>query len=80
MSVLYYLSFLFLANGLVASYCFGKENEKYTQLGCKIWSVSFVYFIFYNILIHQYSEMLFFLFTLLMTIRTYYNSKKLTKK
>lgn len=72
--ILYYLCYVFLLNGLLASYFFGRKTEKSVRIGLLLWNISFVYFIFYNIIIKEYSQVLFFTLTMIMSIKAYITS------
>jgi hypothetical protein len=74
--ILYYLCYLFLINGLVASYMFGLQTEREVRIGLLLWNISFLYFIFYNLYIEEYSQVMFFVLTMLMSILAYINSRK----
>ena len=72
--ILYYLCYIFLVNGLFASYFFGKKSEMSVRIGLLLWNISFVYFICYNIIIKEYSQVLFFTLTMIMSVKAYITS------
>ena len=52
---------------------YGRKSIKSIRIGLMMWNVSYTYFIFYNLYIKEYSEMMFFVLTMIMTIKAYIN-------